>query len=99
MENQKVNKQAAIPMILTVVLVIAALLVFYIGRFFPNSDLRIPIFLFFIIDIGFLVALILGIKTKQFGIRVISVISNSIFFIALTLFTLALTLAYGISEP
>lgn len=99
LENQKVNKQAAISLILTIVLVIAALLVLFIGRSVQNLDLRISIFLFSLIDIGFLVAMILGTKTKHFGIRVLSVISNGIFFIALTLFTLALALAYGISEP
>lgn len=93
------NKQAAISLILTIVLVLAALLVLFIGRSVQNLDLRIAIFLFSLIDIGFLVAMILGTKTKQFGIRVLSVISNGIFFIALTLFTLALALAYGISEP
>ncbi|MFE0507496.1 hypothetical protein ACWF7H_28255 [Peribacillus butanolivorans] len=43
MDNQKDNKQAAISLILTVFLVIAALLVLLIGRSFPNSDLRISI--------------------------------------------------------
>jgi hypothetical protein len=100
LENtRKSNKQEAIPLILTVVLVIAALLVFFIGRLVPNLDLRISIFLFFLIDIGFLVALILGTKAKQFGIRVISVLSNGLFFIALSFFTFALTLAYGLSGP
>ncbi|CAN7586739.1 hypothetical protein LJR015_001284 [Peribacillus frigoritolerans] len=99
MENQKMNRQEAIPLVMPVVLIIAALLFFSIGRWVPNLDLRISIFLFSLIDIGFLVAMILGTKTYQFGIRVISVISNSIFFVALTLFTLALTLAYGIGGP
>ncbi|MFE4814502.1 hypothetical protein ACFQ9Y_25855 [Peribacillus simplex] len=99
MENQKVYKQAAISLILTIVLVIAALLVLFIGRSVQNLDLRISIFLFSLIDIGFLMAMIFGTKTKHFGIRVLSVISNGIFFIALTLFTLSLALAYGISEP
>ncbi len=84
---------------MTVVLIIAALLVLFFGSRVYNLDLRVSIFLFSLIDIGFLVAMILGTKTKQFGIRVLSVISNGIFFIALTLFTLALALAYGISGP
>ncbi|MCK2000497.1 hypothetical protein MZM54_03700 [[Brevibacterium] frigoritolerans] len=100
MEIQKEdNKQAAIPLIMTVVLVIAALLVFFIGRYVQNVDLRISIFLFSLIDIGFLVAMFLGIKTKQYSIRVISVISNGLLFVALALFTFALTLAYGIGGP
>ncbi|MGN7397997.1 hypothetical protein [Peribacillus frigoritolerans] len=99
MDNQKGNKQAAISLILTVTLVIAALLVLFIGRSFPNSDLRISIGLFFLIDIGFIVAMILGIKTKQFGIRVFILISNGLFFVALTFFNFALALAYGVSGP
>ncbi|MBR8646027.1 hypothetical protein KEH51_25315 [[Brevibacterium] frigoritolerans] len=54
-------------------LVIAAILVFLSGRSISNIDLRISNFYF---DIGFLVALILGTKAKQFGIRVISVLSK-----------------------
>lgn len=97
--EQKANKKAAIPLIMAVVLLMAALLVFFIGRFFPNSDLRISIILFSLIDIGFLVAMIMGTKIYQFGLRVISVISNGIFLVASTLFTLALALAYGIGGP
>jgi hypothetical protein len=51
------------------------------------------------LQIGFLVALILGTKAKQFGIRVISVSSNCPFFIAFSFFTFALALAYGLSGP
>ena len=100
MDNQsKENKQAAISLIMTVVLVVAALLVLFIGRSFPNTDLRISIFLFLLIDIGFIVAMILGVKTKQTGIRIISVVSNGIFIVALSFFTFALALAYGLSGP
>lgn len=97
LDNQNANKKAAVPLIMAVVLLVAALLVFSIGRWIP--DLRISILLFSLIDIGFLVAMIMGTKIYQFGFRVISVISNGIFFVALTLFTLALTLAYGIGGP
>lgn len=97
--NQRGNKQAALSLILTVVLVIVALLVFPIARSFPNSDLRIFIGIYILIDIGFIVAMILGIKTKQIGIRVLSIVSNGFFFVAVTFVALVLALANGLSEP
>ncbi|MGY3189826.1 hypothetical protein [Lysinibacillus sp. TE18511] len=98
MENQsKSNRLAAISLIMTVVLVVAALLVLFSG--IPNSDLRISIFLFLMIDIGFIVAMILGIKTKQTGIRVFSVISNGIFIVFVFFFMFAIAFFYGFSAP
>ncbi|MGG4264780.1 hypothetical protein [Peribacillus simplex] len=97
-EHIKGNQKEAKPMILTIALVIAALLLFSMGRLFQNVDLWITILLFLLIDIGFIVAMILGIRTRRGSIILISVISNGIFFILLSFFIFLLALANGISE-
>ncbi|PFK31466.1 hypothetical protein COI93_20800 [Bacillus cereus] len=100
MENNiRESKKIAKPIIWTISLLIATLLVFVTTRLYPNTDLRISIILLTIIDIGFIVALVLGIKTKNTSIMIFSIMSNGIFFILLSVFIFLLLLANGISEP
>lgn len=89
------------PIILTLVLFLVALLVFFVfnGRIFPNINLWIPIFLYFLIDVGFIVSLILGIKSKNKTVKVFSILSNIAFMIPLSIWLFLLLLANGISEP
>ncbi|MCE4048659.1 hypothetical protein [Bacillus sp. Au-Bac7] len=87
------------PIALTVTLLVLAFIVFSVFRYFPNVHMLVSITLYFIIDIGFIVAMILGIKTKDKPIMVFSIISNSIFFVLLSLFTFLLLVAYGIGGP
>lgn len=100
MEKQiQENKSEVKPIILTVILVVTALIILFVMRQFPNTDLWISIILYVIIDIGFLIAMFLGIKTRKMPIIMFSVISNSIFFLLLSVFIFFLAIANGISEP
>lgn len=97
--EEQINKQSKISLILTTVLFVSALLVLFMSRYFPNTDLRIVIVAYGLIDIGFIVSMILGVKTKNFGMKMLSILSNGVFFVATTVFALALAVAYGISGP
>jgi hypothetical protein len=59
------NRSEAKPFILTAVLVIAAAVIFFIARQFPNTSIWIGIVLYLLIDIGFLFSIFLGIKTRK----------------------------------
>ncbi|MEN1938576.1 hypothetical protein AAIE21_24285 [Paenibacillus sp. 102] len=96
--NMRESKTIAKPILWTISLLIATLFVFVTSRLYPNTDLRISIVLLTVIDIGFIVALILGIKTKNASIMIFSVISNGIFFILLSIYIFLLLVANGISE-
>ncbi|MBC6971996.1 hypothetical protein H9I32_06015 [Bacillus sp. Xin] len=97
--NIRESKKIAISILWTISLLIATLFVFITTKLYPTIDLRISMILFFIIDIGFIIALILGVKTKKTSIVIFSVISNGIFFILLSIFIFLLLIAHGISEP
>ncbi|MGE7603487.1 hypothetical protein ACQKL5_13515 [Peribacillus sp. NPDC097675] len=97
MENVKAkNKMAAISLILPVILLIGLLLLFLESVVLAD---KVYIGLLWIIDLGFLVAIFLAIRTKQVGIIVLSSISNGLFFIALTMYCLLMMFALGFSEP
>lgn len=103
MKGGKILKQHKefYPIILTLILFLVALFVFFVfnGRLFPNINLWIPIFLYFLIDIGFIVSLILGVKSKNKTAKIFSVLSNIVFMIPLSIWLFLLLLANGISEP
>ncbi|CAM4287392.1 hypothetical protein BAMA_04085 [Bacillus manliponensis] len=86
------------PIILTMVLLIAALLVFFIPRLFPGTSLWVGIILFFIIDVGFIVAFVLGMKSKQRSVKVFSIIINGLLFIFLSAIIYLLLLVNSIAE-
>lgn len=85
------------PIILTLVLFLVALFIFFVFRS-PNLNLWIPIFLYVLIDIGFIVSLILGVKSKNITVKVFSILSNITFMIPLSIMIFLLLLANGISE-
>ncbi|MCI0763624.1 hypothetical protein [Bacillus sp. TL12] len=97
--NIRESKKIAIPILWIISLLIATLLVFITTKLYPTINLQISMILFFIIDIGFIIALILGVMTKKTSIVIFSVISNGIFFILLSIFIFLLLIAHGISEP
>ena len=101
MKGGSILKKQFYPIILTLVLFLVALLVFFVfnGRIFPNINLWIPIFLYILIDVGFIVSLILGIKSKNKTVKVFSILSNIAFMIPLSIWLFLLLLANGISEP
>lgn len=92
------DKKTIKPIILTMVLLIAALLVFFIPRLFPGTSLWVGIILFFIIDVGFIVAFVLGMKSKQRSVKVFSIIINGLLFIFLSAIIYLLLLANSIAE-
>ncbi|MED4237423.1 hypothetical protein [Priestia megaterium] len=95
------------PILLTVILMAAAFVVFFADWIFPSNsifpnrsgDLTIPLWLFFAIDVGFIVALVLGVRTKKPSVVWFSIIANSIFFVLLSVLIFLLAIANGISEP
>lgn len=93
------NQKEVQPIGLTVILVIAALAILLIFRQFPNTSLWISMGLYLLIDIGFLVAMFWGIRTKKMPIILFSVLANGIFFLVMSVFIFLLMVANGISEP
>lgn len=98
MNHQHEKSKEFYPIILTLVLFIIALLVFFICRLFPNSSLWIPI-CFYMIDVGFVISLILGARSKEISFKLFSILSNVILIIPLSIVLYLLLLANGISEP
>ena len=103
MSVSKENK----PILLTVILLVAAFVVFFADWIFPSNsifpnrsgDLTIVLWLFFAIDLGFIVALVLGVRTKKPSVVWFSIIANSIFIVLLSGLMFLLAIANGISEP
>ena len=75
-----------------------ALFIFFVYRS-PNLNLWNLIFLYILIDIGFLVSLILGAKSKISAVKVFSILSNMALMIPLSILIYLLLLANGMSEP
>ncbi|TRZ38480.1 hypothetical protein CEQ21_24130 [Niallia circulans] len=96
--NEK-NTSKINPLVLTVALIIAAFLVLVLSRVIQNINLWVVIVIYFLIDIGFIVAMVIGIRTKIKPVVIISILGNSVLFVFMTIFVLLLTLAMGISEP
>ena len=87
------------PIVLTLSLVLASISVLVIGWALPNMNFWVYFFFYGLIDLGFILAMILGIRTKNKPVMVFSVIANGIFFAALSGFIFLLLLGHGISEP
>nr|WP_295973253.1 hypothetical protein [uncultured Bacillus sp.] len=101
MKQHQENSKDFYPIILTLVLFLAALIVFVMGRLgvFANIGLWLPICLYALIDIGFIVALILGVKSKNVNVKIFSAISNMIFCILISIYLLLLLIAVAIAGP
>jgi hypothetical protein len=88
------------PIILTFFLFLSAFFVFFINEgIFQNISLWIPVSLYFLIDIGFVVAIILGIRSPNSTVKMFSILSNIALMIPLSIWLYLLLLANGISEP
>ncbi|MFJ8087055.1 hypothetical protein ACIQ7N_02415 [Lysinibacillus sp. NPDC095746] len=94
---QVIRKESR-PIIFTLILVIATFAVFFISRFVNEPYLIICLWLFALIDIGFIVSMVMGIRTKKANIIILSVFVNSLCFVILTIFLLLVSFGIGISE-
>jgi hypothetical protein len=102
MSNEiQMRKKQAIPILMTVSLVIAEIVFYFMPWYFPNTNFEliagIVMGLSLLIDIGFLIAMFLGIKTKKTLIVWFSVTVNGILFIIVSAFIYVLTFTVGIS--
>lgn len=87
------------PIVLTLSLVLAAIVVLVMSWQLPEINFWVYFFVYGLIDFGFILVMILGIRTKNKLVIVFSIIANSIFFAALSSFIFLLLLGHGISEP
>ncbi|MBG9456566.1 hypothetical protein ABE61_21760 [Lysinibacillus sphaericus] len=94
----QVIRKESIPIIFTLILVIATFAVFFISRFVNEPYLTICLWLFALIDIGFIVSMVMGIRTKKTNIIILSVFVNSLCFVILTIFLLLVSFGIGFSE-
>ncbi|MEY9971961.1 hypothetical protein ABH966_002334 [Lysinibacillus sp. RC46] len=94
---QDIRKESR-PIIFTLILVIATFAVFFISRFVNEPYLTICLWLFALIDIGFIVSMVMGIRTKKTNIIILSVFVNSLCFVILTIFLLLVSFGIGFSE-
>jgi hypothetical protein len=93
------NRSETRPVILTGVLVVAALLIFFIASTIGKVNLSVGMVLYSLIDIGFLLAMYLGVRTKNKPIIVFSLIVNGILFLVVLAMIYLMAIANGISEP
>lgn len=100
-ENILKQQKEFFPIILTFFLFLSAFFVFFFinGRIFQNISLWIPISLYFLIDIGFVIASIFGIRSPNSTVKMFSILSNIALMIPLSIWLYLLLLANGLSEP
>ncbi|WP_243292160.1 hypothetical protein [Bacillus sp. FJAT-47783] len=87
------------PIFLTAILFLTAAIFLFLPREVKGTNLWIAVTIYAIIDIGFLVAMIWGIRTKSKAIVVFSVLANSVLFIGVTIFIFLLLATIGIAGP
>jgi hypothetical protein len=99
----QMRKKDSIPILMTIALVIAEIIFYFFPWYFPNTNFKIiagiVMGLSLLINIGFLIAMFLGIKTKKPLIVWFSVTVNSLLFIIVSVFIYVLTFSVGISGP
>ncbi|AFS69439.1 hypothetical protein [Exiguobacterium antarcticum] len=95
------SKQTYFPVFLTLGLLLFNMLTSYLlsGRFFPNLSLWVPIGLNILVGIGYIVSLVLGLRSTNQYVKWFSVLANIAFLLSLSVITFLLLLANGISEP
>lgn len=94
------SRSEAKPVILTTVLIIGVFFVFFSIRMVQSElYLTISLWLFALIDIGFIISMIMGIRTKKIIIVLFSIMANGLLFAVLTVFLLFVCFALGFSEP
>ena len=95
------SKQTYFPVFLTLGLLLFNMLTSYLlsGRFFPNLSLWVPIGLNVLVELGYIVSLVLGLRSTNNYVKWFSVFANIAFLLSLSVITFLLLLANGISEP
>ncbi|OAN10678.1 hypothetical protein [Exiguobacterium undae] len=95
------SKQTYFPVFLTLGLLLFNMLTSYLlsGRFFPNLSLWVPISLNILVGLGYIVSLVLGLRSTNNYVKWFSVFANIAFLLSLSVITFLLLLANGISEP
>ncbi|HHY71965.1 MAG TPA: hypothetical protein GX497_01815 [Bacillus bacterium] len=95
----KNNRKGGKPIYLALILLIATIVFLFLPRAVKGTNLWVDVAFYTITDIGFLVALILGIKTKNKPIVLFSVLLNGALFIGVTIFIYLLLVVIGIAGP
>ncbi|WP_393964810.1 hypothetical protein [Exiguobacterium sp. S22-S28] len=95
------SKQTYFPVFLTLGLLLFNMLTSYLlsGRFFPNLSLWVPIGLNILVGLGYIVSLVLGLRSTNNYVKWFSIFANIAFLLSLSVITFLLLLANGISEP
>lgn len=95
------SKQTYLPVFLTLGLLLFNMLTSYLlsGRFFPNLSLWVPISLNVLVGLGYIVSLVLGLRSTNNYVKWFSMLANTAFLLSLSVITFLLLLANGISEP
>jgi len=81
--------------ILSSVLIVAAIVIFIMPKIFELGTL---VLLYLVILLGFIVSFIFGLKSKG-SFKIFSIVANIVLFLAVGGVTFLLALANGISEP
>ena len=84
------------PIILTLILLLVSFSVFFFFR--GPINLWIPISMYALLDVGFIVSLVLGIKSKHPTVKMFSILANILCIIPVSIVLFLLLLANGISE-
>lgn len=98
-DSFKNKKKDGKPIFLTLILLMAAIVFLMIIRQIQNVNLWVVVIFYSMIDMGFLVAMIWGIRTKNKPIVVLSVLLNGVLFIVGAVFTYLLLMAIAIGGP
>ncbi|WP_214849175.1 hypothetical protein [Exiguobacterium sp. s193] len=88
-------------LILTFLLFLVSLLLFFglNGRTFPNMTLWVPISLYSLVGVGYVISLVIGLRSKNNFIKIFSLLANLMLLLPLVIWVYLLLLANGISEP
>lgn len=95
------SNQTYLPVFLTLGLLLFNMLTSYLlsGQFFPNLSLWVPISLNVLVGLGYIVSLVLGLRSTNNYVKWFSMLANTAFLLSLSVITFLLLLANGISEP
>ncbi|WP_353048679.1 hypothetical protein [Exiguobacterium sp. ERU656] len=88
-------------LILTFILLIVSILLFFglNGRTFPNMSLWVPISLYSLVGVGYVISLLIALRLKNTVIKTFSLLATLMLLLPLVIWVYLLLLANGISEP
>ncbi|WP_251132069.1 MULTISPECIES: hypothetical protein [unclassified Exiguobacterium] len=88
-------------LILTFILLIVSILLFFglNGRTFPNMSLWVPISLYSLVGVGYVMSLLIALRLKNTVIKTFSLLATLMLLLPLVIWVYLLLLANGISEP